>query len=138
MIRTALVIAALLPAGHALAASAVAFSDSGAYGYAYNHPSASLALQAALGHCARRSANCTEVASTSAEAGYSAIASGSAAFGHALGESDERAAIDKALAMCRRTADDCRLEFLWRERPVPALLRVPSHPPMPVPAPRQY
>ena len=67
-----------------------------------------------------------------------AIASGSAAFGHALGESDERAAIDKALAMCRRTADDCRLEFLWRERPVPALLRVPSHPPMPVPAPRQY
>lgn len=138
MIRTALIVLALLPAGQALAASAVAFSDSGAYGFAYHHPSASLALQTALGHCARRSANCTQVASTSADAGYSAIASGSAAFGHALGESDERTAIDKALAMCRRTADDCRLEFLWRERPVPAVLRVPAHPPMPVPVPRQY
>lgn len=138
MLRTTLLIAALLPAGSVMAASAVVFSDSGAYGFAYNHPSASLALQTAIGHCARRSGNCTEVASTSADSGYSAIASGSAAFGHALGERDERAAIDKALAMCRRAADDCQLEFLWRERPVPAPPRLPAHPPMPVPAPRPY
>ena len=138
MLRTTLLIAALLPAGSVMAASAVVFSDSGAYGFAYNQPSASLALQTAIGHCARRSGNCTEVVSTSADSGYSAIASGRAAFGHALGERDERAAIDKALAMCRRAADDCQLEFLWRERPVPAPLRLPAHPPMPIPAPRQY
>jgi len=112
MLRTTLLIATLLPAGSAMAASAVAFSDTGAYGFGYNQPSASVALQTAIGHCARRSGNCTEVASTSADSGYSAIASGSAAFGHALGERDERAAIDKALAMCRRAADDCQLEFL--------------------------
>lgn len=138
MLRTTLLIATLLPAGSAMAASAVAFSDTGAYGFGYNQPSASVALQTAIGHCARRSGNCTEVASTSADSGYSAIASGSAAFGHELGERDERAAIDKALAMCRRAADDCQLEFLWRERPVPATLRLPAHPPMAVPAPRPY
>ncbi|MCL7713653.1 DUF4189 domain-containing protein [Stenotrophomonas mori] len=133
MIRTVLLAAALLPAGGALAASAVAFSADGAYGFAYDHPSTSLALQTAVAHCARRSAHCSTVASTSAGTGYSAIASGSGAFGHALGEGDERTAIDKALARCRRAADDCRLEFLWREKPAAA----PAHglPPLPAPPP---
>ncbi len=128
MLRKFLFLAALLPAGTALAASAVAYTDTGIYGYAYNHPNASRALQAAVSHCARRSADCTRVASTSAEAGYSAVASGSGAFGHALAESDARTAIDKAMAMCKQQANDCQLEFLWREKPVQPMPPIPTHP----------
>ena len=107
------------------AASAVSYdADTGTYGYSMNNRSVSAALQEALGYCAQRSSNCSNVASTS-ETGYSALYAGTGAMGFALSAQDDAAAQRKDEAMCRRKAGDCRLVLLWREAPA-----VPAVPPM--------
>jgi len=114
-LEIALIVVVLAIAPRAQAASAIAFDDDGHYGYAMNRPSASNALQAAAGYCARQSANCAHTASTTT-VGYSAIYSGTVALGYALAEADPAAAQRKAERMCRERADDCQLMVMWREQ----------------------
>ena len=117
------------------AASAIVYDDDGRYGYAMNHSTLSAAMQRALQHCAVRSRNCAQTATTTA-VGYSAIATGTVAMGFALGEKTADAAQRKAERMCRQRANDCTLAILWRE--TPSGIAPPAHPGHAVPEPRLY
>lgn len=117
------------------AASAIVYDDDGRYGYAMNHGTLPAAMQRALQHCAVRSRNCAQTATTTA-VGYSAIATGTVAMGFALGEKTADAAQRKAERMCRQRANDCTLAILWRE--TPSGIAPPAHPGHAVPEPRLY
>ncbi|HGM7349011.1 MULTISPECIES: DUF4189 domain-containing protein [Stenotrophomonas] len=117
------------------AASAIVYDEDGRYGYSLNQNTLSAAMQRALQHCAVRSRNCAQTATTTA-VGYSAIATGTVAMGFALGEKTADAAQRKADRMCRQRANDCTLAILWRE--TPSGIAPPAHPGHAVPEPRLY
>ena len=129
MVSLALLLGTSSTAG---AASAIAYDRDGHYGYAMNQPSLTAAAQRALQHCAARSGNCAQFATTTQE-GYSALATGTVAFGFALGEATPEAARRKAETMCRERANDCTLAVMWREQP-PRLRDLVLPPSAPAPA----
>jgi len=115
------------------AASAITYDKDGRYGYSMNQRSLTTAMQQSLHYCAARSRNCGQSASTANE-GYSAIATGTIALGFALAEKTPDAAQKKAERMCRERANDCVLALLWREAPSDEL-EPPVHPGAPVSVP---
>ncbi|AKC87768.1 DUF4189 domain-containing protein [Pseudoxanthomonas suwonensis] len=120
---------ALVPAYSHAASAVVHDPDSGAFGYSFNQPSVSLAARDAVGHCVRRSLNCSQLATTS-EPGYSALVTGSRSIGYALSQPNDEQARDKAMAMCRRRSDNCVLHLVWHEVPGEST-RIPPAPPAP-------